>query len=237
MRRETLDALIAAERAARPVVLATALSGGGEWLITPEEAAAGAPSAVVEAARQALADDQSRTIEGEDGAVFLHVHSPPWRLLVVGAVHISQPLAQMAALAGYAVTVIDPRGAFATVERFPGVTVSDEWPDEALERLVPDKRTAVVTLTHDPKLDDAALAVALAGDAFYIGSLGSKKTHAARIKRLTMEGFDAAAIARIHGPIGLALGASSPAEIAVAILAQVIAARRRPPAAAAERAA
>ena len=237
MRRETLDALIAAERAARPVVLASALEGGDEWLITPTEAPADTPAAVVEAARRALADDQSRTIEGDDGTVFLHVHAPPWRMLVVGAVHISQPLAQMAALAGYAVTIIDPRGAFATAERFPGVTVCDEWPDEALERLLPDKRTAVVTLTHDPKLDDAALAVALAGDAFYIGSLGSKKTHAARLKRLTMAGFDAAAIARIHGPIGLALGAASPAEIAVAILAQIIAARRRPPAAAAERAA
>ena len=159
MRRETLDALIAAERAARPVVLASALAGGDEWLITPTEAPADAPSAVVEAARQALADDQSRTIEGEDGAVFLHVHAPRWRMLVVGAVHISQPLAQMAALAGYAVTIIDPRGAFATAERFPGVSVSDEWPDDALERLVPDKRTAVVTLTHDPKLDDAALVI------------------------------------------------------------------------------
>ena len=149
-------------------------------------------------------------------------------MIVIGAVHITQPLAQMATLAGYELTVIDPRGAFATAERFPGIDVSDEWPDEALERLALDARTAVVTLTHDPKLDDAALAVALKSPAFYIGSLGSKKTHGARLERLTEEGFDRTALARINGPVGLALGARSPAEIAVSILAQVIAARRQP---------
>jgi len=149
-------------------------------------------------------------------------------MLIVGAVHIAQPLARMAGLAGYKVSVVDPRGAFATEERFPGVEVSDEWPDEAMERLAPDSRTAVVTLTHDPKLDDAALEVALKSDAFYIGSLGSRKTHLARTHRLARLGFDDAAIARVRGPVGLAIGARAPAEIAVSILAQVIEARRKP---------
>ncbi|MDP6953677.1 MAG: XdhC family protein [Alphaproteobacteria bacterium] len=235
MRREALDALLAARDEKRPLALATALDGSGQWLIGPDHAE-DAPESIIAEARKALDIDQSRTVEGPDGPVFIQVHNPPWRMVVIGAVHITQPLAQMATLAGYEVTVVDPRGAFATAERFPGIDVSDEWPDEALERLEPDARTAVVTLTHDPKLDDAALEIALKSPAFYIGSLGSKKTHGARIERLTEEGFDAAALARINGPVGLALGAKSPAEIAVAILAQVIAARRQP-APAAERAA
>ena len=126
----------------------------------------------------------------------------------------------MAARTGYRVTVIDPRGAFATEERFPGVDISNEWPDEALRRIGPDVRTAIVTLTHDPKLDDAALEVALSSEAFYIGSLGSKKTHRARLNHLERLGFDKVACERIHGPVGLAIGAKSPAEIAVAILAE-----------------
>ncbi len=235
MRRKTLDALLTAREEKRPLALATALDGSGQWLIGSDHTE-DAPESIVAEARKLLDIDQSRTVDGPDGPVFIQVHNPPWRMVVIGAVHITQPLAQMASLAGYEVTVIDPRGAFATAERFPGIDVSDDWPDEALERLAPDARTAVVTLTHDPKLDDAALDVALKSPAFYIGSLGSKKTHGARIERLTEEGFDAAALARINGPVGLALGAKSPAEIAVAILAQVIAARRQP-APAAERAA
>ncbi len=189
---------------------------------------------MIAAARAALAADKSQTVEGPDGPVFLQVHNPPLRMIVVGAVHIAQALAPMAALAGYQVTVVDPRGAFATQDRFPGVEVSDDWPDEAMEALAPDSRTAVVTLTHDPKLDDPALEVALKSDAFYVGSLGSKKTHLARTKRLARLGIDADAIALIHGPAGLPIGAKSPAEIAVAILAQVIETRRRAPAPAAE---
>ena len=235
MRRDALNALLAAREEKRPLALATALDGSGQWLIGPDHAE-DAPESLIAEARKALDIDQSRTVEGPDGPVFIQVQNPPWRMIVIGAVHITQPLAQMATLAGYEVTVVDPRGAFATTERFPGIDVSDEWPDEALERLGADARTAVVTLTHDPKLDDAALDVALKSPAFYIGSLGSKKTHGARIERLTEEGFDAAALARINGPVGLALGAKSPAEIAVSILAQVIAARRQP-APAAERAA
>jgi xanthine dehydrogenase accessory factor len=139
----------------------------------------------------------------------------------VGAVHIAQPLARMAALAGYVVSIVDPRSAFATEERFTNVELSTEWPDEALERVKPDRRTAIVTLTHDPKLDDPALIAALRSDAFYIGALGSKRTHAARLARLTKEGFGDNEFARIHGPVGLDIGAVSPSEIAVSILAQM----------------
>jgi len=136
-------------------------------------------------------------------------------------VHIAQPLVQMLSLADYQPIIIDPRQSFATEARFPGLELSTEWPDEALERLQPDHRSAVVTLTHDPKLDDPALAVALRSECFYIGALGSKRTHAARCQRLTEMGFTEAELARIHGPIGLAIGAVSPAEIAVSILGQM----------------
>ncbi|MGH7012948.1 MAG: XdhC family protein [Stellaceae bacterium] len=178
------------------------------------------------AVRQALADDRSTLVESPEGRFFIEVFNPPLRLMVVGAVHIAQPLARIAALAGYAVTVIDPRSAFASSERFPGVELSTEWPDEAMARLKPDKRSAVVTLTHDPKVDDPALIAALKSAAFYIGALGSKKTHAARLKRLTETGFKDAEFARIHGPVGLDIGAVSPTEIAIAILAQITATLR-----------
>ena len=157
------------------------------------------------------------------------VRNPPARIVIIGAVHITQTLAPMATLAGYAVTIVDPRGAFATSDRFPGVTLSQDWPDEALEALQPDARTAIVTLTHDPKLDDPALAVALRSPAFYIGALGSKKTHAARLVRLRAQGFTEPDCARIHGPAGLDIGARSPAEIALSVLAQLTAARRQKP--------
>ena len=160
-------------------------------------------------------------MQSANGDAFVEVFNPPLRLLIVGAVHIAQPLARMASVAGYDVTVIDPRGSFATDDRFPGVTLVNEWPDEAMPPLDPDRRTAVVTLTHDPKIDDPALAAVLRSDAFYIGALGSRKTHAARVERLSEAGFAADEIGRIHGPVGLSLGAVSPAEIAVSILAQV----------------
>jgi len=140
---------------------------------------------------------------------------------VVGAVHIAQPLMQMARACGYDPVLIDPRGAFGSDSRFPGETILDDWPDEALTRLAPDARTAIITLTHDPKLDDPAIRVALASGAFYLGCLGSKKTHARRVERLQEAGFSAGDIARIHAPVGLDIGAKSPAEIAVSILAQV----------------
>jgi xanthine dehydrogenase accessory factor len=171
--------------------------------------------------REALRADRNRTLDTTAGRVFVEVFSPPRRCFVVGAVHIAQPLVQMLSLADYQPIVIDPRQSFATEARFPGLELSTEWPDEALERLQPDHRSAVVTLTHDPKLDDPALAVALRSECFYIGALGSKRTHAARCQRLTEIGFTEAELARIHGPIGLAIGAVSPAEIAVSILGQM----------------
>lgn len=224
MRAATLERLHEAQVAKEPVTLVTRLSDADEALVFRDrvEGDLAPPAPVVEAAREALRHDRSRSVEADGTRYFLHAFNPPLRLVLVGAVHISQPLSRMAALAGWDVTVIDPRGAFATVERFPGITLSDEWPDEAMEALAPDTRTAVVTLTHDPKLDDPALEVALRSPAFYIGSLGSRKTHAARVGRLQEAGLDDAAIARINGPVGLPLGGRAPAEIAVAILAQIV---------------
>lgn len=143
------------------------------------------------------------------------------RLIIIGAAHISQSLAPAARLAGYDVTIVDPRTTFASAERFPGITLSHDWPDEAMERLAPDHRTGVITLTHDTKLDDPALHVALKSPVFYIGCLGSRKTHIKRIERLTGMGFTGEQIGRIHGPLGLAIGSRSPAEIAISALAQM----------------
>jgi xanthine dehydrogenase accessory factor len=156
----------------------------------------------------------------EDGR-FIAVHNPPLRLIVIGAVHIAQPLLTIARACGYAPTLVDPRAAFGSEARFPGETILDDWPDEALAALKPDTRTAIVTLTHDPKLDDPALRVALRAPVFYIGALGSKKTHARRVDRLAAAGFTPDEIARIHAPVGLDIGAKTPGEIAVAILAQI----------------
>lgn len=221
MQRQTLAALLRARDEKRAVVLATRLRDGIEKLIYPSEKIE--EIWLIEPISQVVKSDKSRTIEGPDGEWFLNVFNPPLRLILVGAVHIAQPLARMAGDLGYDVAVIDPREAFASEERFPGVHLVRSWPDEAMSELAPDARTAVVTLTHDPKLDDPALQVALKAPCFYIGSLGSKKTHAARLERLTAAGFDEAALARIHGPVGLAIGARSPAEIAVSILAEMTA--------------
>lgn len=226
MRRETLEQLLGDCAAKRTVVLVTNLATGAEELLYPLEKSSG-DGPLVEAARQAVRSDRSVTLESDDGELFLHVFNPPLRLIIIGAVHIAQPLSRMAALTGYEVTVIDPRRAFATSERFPGVTLMDEWPDDGLKALAPDHRSAVVTLTHDPKFDDPALSVALASDAFYVGALGSTRTHAKRCARLTELGVSEQALARIDAPIGLDIGAKSPAEIAVAILAQITATLRK----------
>jgi xanthine dehydrogenase accessory factor len=212
-----------AQRAQRGAVLATDIENGKSTALIEGEKPDGA---LADAAMTALGADASRTVEIGGRKVFLNVFAPPSRMVLVGAVHIAQALAPMAALAGYAVTVVDPRSAFATEARFPGVDISHDWPDEALAAFKPDRRTAVVTLTHDPKLDDPALAAALRSGAFYIGALGSRKTHAARLGRLKEQGFGDADIARIHGPVGLAIGAVSPAEIAVAILGEITRDRR-----------
>lgn len=157
----------------------------------------------------------------EDGRTFVAVHNPPLRMIVVGAVHIAQALLPMARLAGYDVTLIDPRDAFGSEARFPGERILNDYPDEALPALAPDVRTAVVTLSHDPKIDDPAIEAALASDCFYLGCLGSTRTHAKRVERLKARGMSDAAIARIHAPVGLDVGARSPAEIAVSVLAQI----------------
>lgn len=162
----------------------------------------------------------------EDGR-FVAIHNPPLRLVVVGAVHIAQALVPMARIAGFDPIIVDPRAAFGSEARFPGETILDEWPDEAMEKVGLDTRTALVLLTHDPKLDDPALHIALKSDAFYIGALGSTRTHAKRVERLTEAGFSKEDIARIHGPIGLDIGAASPAEIGVSILSEMLSVLRK----------
>jgi len=224
VKQSDLARLLAARAEGRPVAHLTWLGSGEQQVWEPGQT--GLDSMVRTAIEQALEDDQSQIVGSGDVEIFVHVFNPPLRLIVVGAVHIAQPLARMGALAGFAVTVVDPRRGFADAARFPGLAVSTEWPDDALQALAPDRRTAVVTLTHDPKLDDPALAVALRSPAFYIGALGSRRTHAARLARLAAQGFDQAAQGRIHGPVGLDIGALSPAEIALSIIAQIVQARR-----------
>lgn len=226
MRRETLAGLLADLAAKRPAVLATELATGQSRLVHPFEAEAGEDPAVLAAARAAAERDESTLLERPGGGLFLRVFNPPVRVVIVGAVHIAQAFAPMVKLAGYEPTVIDPRRAFATESRFEGIPLLREWPDEGLARLRPDRRTAIVTMTHDPKIDDPALAAALRSDAFYVGSLGSKKTQAARRERLAQLGFGESDLARIHGPVGLPIGARSPGEIAVSILSELVAALR-----------
>lgn len=233
----TLARLLADRAARRSVVVATTLASGEQRLIYPfDPEGPGEPaadsdgaSALRAAAHAAAVADQSASCEVAGAEIFLRVHNPPLRLVVVGAVHIAQALCPMAAIAGFAVTVVDPRTAFATPERFPGVALSTDWPDRALAALALDHRSAVVTLTHDPKLDEPALAAALRSRAFYVGALGSTRTQAARLGRMRAAGFDEPTLARIHGPVGLDIGARSAAEIAVSILGQIIARLRRPP--------
>jgi xanthine dehydrogenase accessory factor len=209
-----LARLVEARAAPRPVALVTRTEGWTRQLLEPGEDPA--------------ADARFRSDRSgmeEDGR-FIAVHNPPLRLIVVGAVHIAQPLLTIARACGYAPTLIDPRGAFGSAARFPGETILEDWPDEALAALAPDARTAIVTLTHDPKLDDPAIRIALRSPAFYLGCLGSKKTHAKRVDRLAAAGFTPEEIARIHAPVGLDIGARTPAEIAVSIMAQITAALR-----------
>jgi xanthine dehydrogenase accessory factor len=223
MKSATLKALIKARANKAGTALVTELESGAQTLVVD-----GAASGDIELGpalrrfvEDALAADKGMAADLQGTRYFVQVFNPPRRLIVVGAVHIGQVFAPMAVLAGYEVIVVDPRGAFATQARFPGVTLSTDWPDDALEALDIDTRTAIVTLTHDPKLDDPALMVALARDPFYIGALGSRKTHAKRVERLTAAGVSKAAIERIHAPVGIDIGAISPAEIAVSILGQM----------------
>ena len=216
-----------AERAARRAcVLVTDMASGGQRLVLARDVASDELADVLD--RQ-IRSGKSATVSHDGFELFLTVQTPPVRLILIGAVHISQALAPMAEIAGLDVTIIDPRTAFATPERFAGVHVLAEWPDLALARLGLDRYTALCLLTHDPKIDDPALVAALKADCFYIGALGSRKTHGSRLARMAAAGFSAEQTGRIHAPIGLDIGAVSPAEIAASVLAEIIAALRKKP--------
>jgi xanthine dehydrogenase accessory factor len=216
-----------AERAARRAAVVVTDQTTGEQRLVKAADVAGDP--LKDLIEKHIRSGKSGMEEAPQGKVFLNVHVPAPRIVVTGAVHISQALAPIAKLLGYDVTIVDPRTAFASQERFPEVKVIAEWPDVALPPLGVDRYTAFVALTHDPKIDDPALTHALKRDCFYIGALGSKKTHARRVERLKGEGLTDADLARIHAPIGLAIGAVSPAEIAVSIMGEITARLRLAP--------
>ena len=224
MKLDILRALNAERAARRAAVVVTDVTSGEQRLVKATDVARDPLKDIIE---KQIRRGNSAMVETPAGKVFLTVHVPPSQLVITGAVHISQALAPMARLVGYDVTIVDPRTAFASIERFPDVKVIAEWPDVALPPLGVDRYTAFVALTHDPKIDDPALTHALARDCFYIGALGSKKTNARRIERLKGQGLSDDALARIHAPIGLAIGAVSPAEIAVAIMGQITAQLRQ----------
>lgn len=226
MRIETLEALNAERAARRAAILVTDIADGSQRLVRESEIAI---DPLADVLTKHLATGKSALIEVDEAKKFLTVQVPPVRLVVVGAVHISQAMAPMAAGLDLALTVIDPRTAFASPERFPGVELVAEWPDTALGGPIPglDRYCALAALTHDPKIDDPALMAALRAGCFYVGALGSRKTHAARVARLTAAGFTDSDVRRIRAPIGLAIGAVSPAEIALAVLAEIVATLRR----------
>lgn len=230
MKEETLEALLTARAAGVAVVLATDLATGDESLLRPH--AAESPGTEIEellaAAAKALSADRSGVWETDAGRIFLHVYNTPVRVVIVGAVHIAQPLSAMAMEAGFDVVVVDPRTAFATEARFPGIRLEHGWPAESLMKLGLDRRAALVTVTHDPKLDDPALQAGLRSPAFYLGALGSRRTHARRIARLTEAGFGAEDTERIHAPVGLDIGARTPGEIASSVLAEIVKTLRAP---------
>lgn len=219
MKREMLEALLAARANRQAVALVTDLASGAQRIVARRDAAQDALAAKLD---EAFRFDQSGSHEGQ----FVNIHNPPLRLVIIGAVHIAQSVIPIAQQLGYDVTVIDPRGAFATGARFPGVALHAEWPDEIIPQLGLDPRTALIALTHDPKIDDPALVAALRSDVFYVGALGSRKTQASRQARLREAGFDDGQVARIRGPIGLDIGAKGAPEIAVSIMAEMTRALR-----------
>jgi len=219
VKRETLDQLLAARACRQAVALITDLATGAQRIVPRASAK---DDSLAETLDEAFRFDQSGTHDGQ----FINIHNPPLRLVIIGAVHIAQAVIPMAQQLGYDITVIDPRGAFATGARFPGIALDAEWPDEVIPRIGLDERTALLALTHDPKIDDPALHAALRSDVFYIGALGSKKTQASRVSRLKEKGFSDAEITRIHGPIGIAIGAKGAPEIAVSIVAEMTRALR-----------
>jgi xanthine dehydrogenase accessory factor len=224
MKFSTLTALNDALTARRPVAFAKNLADGTEYLL-PDPAA---PAALNEAGQAALAADQTGTHEVGVESWFIEARNPAPRLILVGAVHIAQALSPLASMTGFEVVIVDPRRAFGNQDRFPGATIINEWPDVALQSLRPEIRTAIVTLTHDPKLDDPALDEALKSGAFYIGALGSRKTHASRLERLAALGHTPETLTRIHGPVGLNIGAVTAPEIALSVIAEIVATRRGP---------
>ncbi|MGL5446111.1 MAG: XdhC family protein [Rhabdaerophilum sp.] len=221
MKLALLSALNAKIAAREPVAIVTEIASGEARLVVPEKVST---DPLAEALHEAFRSGKSGVVS--EGAAFINVHLPPVKLIVTGAVHISQALAEIARVAALDCTIVDPRTAFATEERFKGIRVLAEWPDEALPKLGLDRFTAFVALTHDPKIDDPGLNAALRSGCFYIGALGSRKTHARRVERLAEAGFSAEDIARIQAPIGLDIGAVSPAEIAISIAGEIIAAMR-----------
>ena len=226
MRLELLKTLNAERAARRAAILVTDVASGEQRLVKGADIAS---DALAEELDAALRMGKSRSIEVGGRSYFLTVQAPPARIICIGAVHISQALAPMAKLSDFDLTIIDPRTAFATPERFPDVRLLAEWPQEVLPDLRLDRYTAVCLLTHDPKIDDPALIAALRAECFYIGALGSRKTHAKRVERMMAEGFSEADLKRIHAPIGLDIGSVSPAEIAVSVLGEIIAALRKKP--------
>ncbi len=215
MESDLLNSITSARKQRRAIAVITDLSSGTQRIVTRADAV------LDPMLDKAFRFDKSGVAQTPDGEVFITVHNPPLRLVIIGAVLIAQSVIPMAESAGYDVTVVDPRGAFATGARFPKVALHVEWPEDVLPALKLDARTALLALTHDPKIDDVALDMALKSNVFYIGALGSKKTQASRLERLKLRGFDDATIGRIHGPIGLNIGAVGAVEIAISIMAEM----------------
>ena len=226
MKDETLSLILSKKNNRNTIIVATEINSG-EQIIINEKNDTDINNRILIAAKNNIIQGKSEILEIESNKWFINITLPPLRLITVGAVHIAQPLAEIATISGYEVIIIDPRAAFANTQRFPDIKIINEWPEVALNELAIDNRTAVVTLTHDPKLDDSALNAALKSKAFYIGSLGSKKTHKARVQRLKIANFSEDEINKIHGPIGLSIGAKSPQEIAISIISEIITIRNK----------
>jgi xanthine dehydrogenase accessory factor len=218
MRLDLLSELNAERAARRAAVVITDMASGAQRLVRETEIAR---DPLADQLRQLIALGKSARVESEAADCFIELHLPATIVVIIGAVHITQTLAPMARMLGYEVTIIDPRTGFATPERFPQTTIVTSWPDQAFAKIRLDRRTALIALTHDPKIDDPAIETALQAGCFYVGALGSRKTHAKRFERLQQKGLNDEMLARIRAPIGLAIGAATPAEISISILAQL----------------
>ena len=230
MKRVHLDILLKARAKKRAMAHVANYATGEERLIDEGGVIDGSAldGEIIDVIQERRRQDRSGAVDGDGGSLFVRTYNPPLRLIIIGAVHTAQALAPMAKMCGYDVILIDPRSAFASADRFPGVTLMDEWPEAALEQLQPDHRSAIVTLSHDPKFDEPAIIFALRSPAFYVGALGSRRTHASRCVRLKENGLSDEEIASIYGPVGLSIGALSPTEIAISILAQMTQVMRQP---------